>query len=229
MATAQNGWPANANKTAIGIDPNFAVAGVKFPGGVKAGDVATVLGYVAAQFHNRVEPLVDGWCWGYNYRDVKGGSSLSNHSAGCAIDVNAPNHPIGKQGTFTAAQEGEIKRIVGECHGVVRWGGAYSGRKDEMHFEIVGTVAQVANAAKSLGGSTASPPPATTTLLQRGSRGDAVTRLQRVLNAWYPNVNLAEDGIYGPATEAAVRDLQRRAGIGVDGIAGPQTLGVLGL
>lgn len=229
MATAQNGWPASANRATIGVDPDFAVAGVKFPGGVKSGDVATVLGYVAAQFHNRVEPLISGWCWGWAYRDVVGGSSLSNHSAGCAIDVNAPNHPLGKKGTFSAAQEGEIRRILNECHGVIRWGGTYSGRVDEMHFEVVGNVAAVANAARTLGGTSTPAPAPTPTLLQRGSRGEPVERLQRVLNAWYPWINLTEDGIYGPATEAAVRELQRRAGIGVDGIAGPKTLGVLGL
>src|SRR3954449_4904660 len=36
------------------------------------------------------------------------------------------------------------------------------------------------------------------------------------------------DGFAGPGTRAAVRSLQRRAGISVDGVAGPQTLSVLG-
>jgi murein DD-endopeptidase MepM/ murein hydrolase activator NlpD len=36
------------------------------------------------------------------------------------------------------------------------------------------------------------------------------------------------DGLAGPATRAAVRRLQRRAGIAVDGVPGPQTLGALG-
>jgi murein DD-endopeptidase MepM/ murein hydrolase activator NlpD len=36
------------------------------------------------------------------------------------------------------------------------------------------------------------------------------------------------DGFAGPATRIAVRRLQRRAGIAVDGVAGPQTLGALG-
>jgi murein DD-endopeptidase MepM/ murein hydrolase activator NlpD len=36
------------------------------------------------------------------------------------------------------------------------------------------------------------------------------------------------DGFVGPATRAAIRSLQRRAGIAVDGVPGPQTLGALG-
>jgi murein DD-endopeptidase MepM/ murein hydrolase activator NlpD len=36
------------------------------------------------------------------------------------------------------------------------------------------------------------------------------------------------DGFAGPGTSAAVRRLQRRAGLAVDGVAGPQTLGALG-
>ena len=36
------------------------------------------------------------------------------------------------------------------------------------------------------------------------------------------------DGFAGPGTRAAVRSLQRRAGIAVDGVAGPQTLSALG-
>src|SRR3954451_10551300 len=36
------------------------------------------------------------------------------------------------------------------------------------------------------------------------------------------------DGFAGPATRTAVRSLQRRAGLAVDGIAGPKTWGALG-
>ncbi len=67
-------------------------------------------------------------------------------------------------------------------------------------------------------------------LLQTGSRGQQVRELQRVLNEWYRGMPaLAKDGIYGPETEARVRYLQERAGIAVDGIAGPVTLGVLNM
>jgi murein DD-endopeptidase MepM/ murein hydrolase activator NlpD len=58
--------------------------------------------------------------------------------------------------------------------------------------------------------------------LRRGSTGYAVRELQAKLG-------LVEDGSFGPATEQAVIAYQRRHGLRVDGIAGPQTLGHLGL
>ncbi|GLV60308.1 hypothetical protein KDH_71280 [Dictyobacter sp. S3.2.2.5] len=54
-----------------------------------------------------------------------------------------------------------------------------------------------------------------------GSSGPAVTALQRQLNAH--GASLTVDGSFGPATEAAVKNLQSSHGLTVDGIAGPQT------
>jgi hypothetical protein len=148
VAVAQNGWTASPDKAAIGVVP-FVVAGVSFPGGVKSGPVATVLGYVALQFHSRVEALRSGECWGYNYREISGSDTISNHGAGCAIDINAPRHPLGKLGTFTKEQVAQIRAILRETGGVVRWGGAFF-RPDEMHWEIVGNSAQVKRVADGL-------------------------------------------------------------------------------
>lgn len=58
-------------------------------------------------------------------------------------------------------------------------------------------------------------------ILRRDSTGDAVRALQQLLSG--PPYNLVVDGEYGPATEAAVMDIQRRAGIVVDGEYGPAT------
>jgi peptidoglycan DL-endopeptidase CwlO len=57
-----------------------------------------------------------------------------------------------------------------------------------------------------------------------GSAGGGTTTmaLQRALG-------VAADGEYGPITRAAVRQFQAQHGLFVDGIAGPQTLGALGL
>jgi hypothetical protein len=147
MAKSQNGWIAGDTGA---LDRGFSVAGVTFPGGVRRGDVSDVLGYVAEQVHARVEPLVPGWCWGYNHRPVTGGGSLSNHASGTAIDVNAPKHPYGKRDTFTPAQRGAIRQILAEVGGAVRWGGDYTGNRDDMHFEINVSAARVAEVAARL-------------------------------------------------------------------------------
>ncbi|WP_079050928.1 peptidoglycan-binding domain-containing protein [Streptomyces sp. NRRL F-5122] len=58
--------------------------------------------------------------------------------------------------------------------------------------------------------------------LQQGLVGGGVGELQRNLNRCY-NQGLALDSNYGPATARAVRNVQSRLGISVDGIFGPQT------
>jgi murein L,D-transpeptidase YcbB/YkuD len=72
--------------------------------------------------------------------------------------------------------------------------------------------------------------PRTLRLMVPYMTGDDVAAPQRVLNRWYPaNPRLAADGVFGPATEAAVRRFQGRAGFTVDGVAGPATLAALHL
>jgi peptidoglycan hydrolase-like protein with peptidoglycan-binding domain len=56
-----------------------------------------------------------------------------------------------------------------------------------------------------------------------------VRELQSVLARWYPHLRLVLDSDFGPATENAVRELQSRAGLAVDGIAGPATFRALGM
>lgn len=179
MTNSQNGWSASESKSAIGI-VNPTVVGVDFPNGVRGGDVETVLVYVASQFHKTVEALHDGWCWGYYYKKIEGSSSLSNHASGTAIDLNAPHHAMGKSGTFSIAQLSAIRQILHTCEGVVRWGGDYTGRKDEMHFEIVGNAAAVKRVASKLRGTQAGP--STAQLMVDGELGEnTITRWQRVM------------------------------------------------
>lgn len=67
-------------------------------------------------------------------------------------------------------------------------------------------------------------------ILRPGDKNDLVMVLQGRLNRDYPAYSdLVVDGDYGPATTAVVREFQRRAGLQADGIAGPLTLGRLGL
>jgi len=60
---------------------------------------------------------------------------------------------------------------------------------------------------------------------RNGSTGSAVKALQRQLNAH--GASLTVDGNFGPATQSAVESFQSSHGIGVDGIAGPQTWSAL--
>jgi N-acetylmuramoyl-L-alanine amidase len=63
---------------------------------------------------------------------------------------------------------------------------------------------------------------------RRGSTGDVVEQIQRKLKNWgyYQG---AEDGVYGAATEDAVRRFQQKNGLKADGVVGTQTLQALGM
>lgn len=156
METSYNGWPASPDGNAIDI-VDLVVNGTSFPGGCHGGDVHTVFAYLVAQFHARVEPLHPGWCWGYEYRQNRNANNLSCHASGTAIDFNAPSHPNGAAGTYSAEQVRAIREIQAELMGVVYWGGDFSGTKDEMHFEINGTPGQVTAAARKVLGASAPP------------------------------------------------------------------------
>ena len=63
---------------------------------------------------------------------------------------------------------------------------------------------------------------------QRGSTGSTVKQIQTKLKSWgYYSGSV--DGVYGSATEKAVRAFQKKNGLTVDGKAGPQTLKAMGI
>ena len=64
-------------------------------------------------------------------------------------------------------------------------------------------------------------------MVYRGSRGDAVRKLQELLNKKGFDCG-AVDGIFGSKTYAAVVAFQKANGLGADGIVGPLTWGKLG-
>lgn len=226
-ATSQNGW--SAGSSSVVPLSTLSVGAATFPAGVRRGDVHVVLGYVARRFDREVEALVKGWCWGHSYRVISGSTSLSNHSSGTAIDLNAPRHPLGRSGTFSAAQRSHIRSILGSCNGVVRWGGDYSGRKDEMHFEINVRPgdARLAALAKRIGGGGGAPAPAPVawTTVQRGASGFRVTAIQHLLRQ--RGYSLTVDGSFGPTTQSRVISFQRAKGLAADGVVGPRTWSAL--
>jgi hypothetical protein len=246
MATSQNGWQAN-DRSVISAS---RIPGTNTVITMRDGDVMVVLTECLRRFHLEVEPL-DGPGvmddWGYAERPVRGSTTdLSNHASGTAADANATRHPLSKVGTFSRRQVDAIHAILRDLEGVVRWGGDYSGRKDEMHFEInagptaVGRVAAKVRAAAY--GFTVTRPPVfggipmemKMRLLVKGDSGPDVGLLQAALNV-EANVSsggkvthvVDVDDDFGEVTDARVRALQNGNGLDVDGKAGPQTWGVL--
>lgn len=97
--------------------------------------------------------------WGYNYRPIRGYEEewrrthdlryLSNHSWGSAIDLNATQNPMTNDGVV----HGNVpKEVIGVAFGLgISWGGFYAHkRKDPMHWEWLGTVAEARQKTKEL-------------------------------------------------------------------------------
>lgn len=80
------------------------------------------------------------------------------------------------------------------------------------------------------GGTTTAPPPTAPgsrplRLTTPHRQGPDVQQAQTALGRW--GFNLVPDGVFGPATQRAVEQFQRRQGLTPDGIIGPQTWAVL--
>jgi len=207
MARSQNGYPANdralvSSRPVLGSDVRLSVRNGP------AGDVLLAYG---ARHHRRVEPISNGRAglddWGYAERPIRGSRfSLSNHASGTAIDLNAPRHPLGARGTFTPAQVRTIRAILADdFDGVIRWGGDYRGRKDEMHFEVVGTEAECARVLAKLAGQTHKPGSRDlypTAHLALPLQGADVVYVQR-------KIGVKPDGFYGPVTARRLKSWER--------------------
>ncbi|WP_114560190.1 glucosaminidase domain-containing protein [Desertihabitans aurantiacus] len=89
--------------------------------------------------------------------------------------------------------------------------------------KIIGLMQRYDMYRYDLGGGDGTPARPT---ISEGDQGAAVSEAQTLLNA-AGGYGLVVDGIFGPATAAAVRDLQTRHGLQVDGIIGPNTWSVL--
>ena len=106
------------------------------------------------------------------------------------------------------------------------WGRRYAGwAADLAGYRIPGiaTAASTSAPASARKGSPRRPYPGRSTT--PGDRGATVTVIQDRLNAL--GARLAEDGRFGPATEAAVKRFQRDRRLAVDGHVGPRTWAAL--
>lgn len=143
MSTSQNGWPV--------YDSAPPATTPYITGRVRPGDVDVIFTWLGEQFNERVEHIRKDWSWGWAKRPIRGRTAtISNHASATANDFNAPAHVLGKRNTFSPKQEDEIHEILRELEGVIRWGGDYQNRADEMHFEIIKGAAAVRQVADKI-------------------------------------------------------------------------------
>ena len=147
---SQNGWPASQNPEAIKIK-SYPIPGTKIKVRV-AEAAAPLLINFAAEFNERVEKIDKGELddWGYAFRMVRGSEdSLSNHSSGSALDLNANRHPLGKRDTFTPEQKIILDELCKKY--ALRGGYTYKNRPDDMHFEVNVSPGEAKKHIKALG------------------------------------------------------------------------------
>lgn len=223
MAKSQNGWTASPDLKTRVIKP---VPGLSLRI-VDNDNVAVIFDYICKQFDSKIEKIVGGVMddWGFAYRPNRNDpNSLSNHSSGTAIDLNATQHPNGVKTarTFSAEEIAKIHKMLDELDGVVRWGGDYKGTPDSMHFEInvPPSSPKVAALAKKLkakedGPAQPKPPVVKYEKLESGTkpgkRSAQVKRLQRYLIlAGYGPISGAYTTYYGENTENAVARFHKK-------------------
>jgi len=113
-----------------------------------------LLSHLALWFHETIEPLDvgtwDDWAWSPP-RPIRGGTTVSNHCSGTAVDLNSQLHPLGSRNTFRAESVRLIHRRLAHVYrGAIVWGGDWATRADEMHFEIAAGRSSVMAAANRL-------------------------------------------------------------------------------
>jgi peptidoglycan hydrolase-like protein with peptidoglycan-binding domain len=183
----------------------------------------------------------------YNCRAITGGSGRSLHSYGIALDINWDTNPyqttsnkravkfsnratqdereedvkLGKADTdFTPAIIADVLAIKTKAgKRVFEWGGNWTTVKDTMHFEIDVTPADLKvgidpATVTNIPSAPTPPPEVTYPEIKKGAKGDFVKIVQMALMV---------DGIFGAATEIAVKAFQKRVGLTPDGIVGPNT------
>lgn len=135
MLESYNGWTCSPNPDEINIHRYLIPKSNGVTLTMRQG-VAVILANVASDFNKNVQVLKEKQLddWGYAYRTVRGSNVMSNHASGTAIDLNATNFPMGVR-RMSYRQRRDCRRIVSKYR-VITWGGEWTTRPDEMHFEI---------------------------------------------------------------------------------------------
>lgn len=193
------------------------------------GEVATAVQALGRVFEAHNYAIRAGETGAYNCRPITGGTGYSLHSYGIAVDVNWNSNPYRADNVLvTDMPKVMVSNVLRICTNngqqVWGWGGNYRNTKDAMHFEIVCAPADLAT---GIAWDTVRQPtlrvdtPQRWPLVQRGDRGPAVEKLHDLLQIAAPGT--PGYGVFGPKTEAAVREYQGTHGLDDDGRVGRQT------
>jgi hypothetical protein len=138
MAISENGW-----RTVEATSPWLYTWRIPCKGGtveirMLRGSVGFLLALAVMLWDARIEPVYgkvkDDWGWAA--RPIRGQTTLlSNHYSGTAVDINAMRHNLGAVGTVLRTALWRMI-LATRFRNLLRWGGDYHNRKDEMHVEI---------------------------------------------------------------------------------------------
>lgn len=155
-------------------------------------------------------------------------SAISNHAWGTAIDIRL-------DGKLDRRGDGRTQRGLLAVQPIFNrhkwfWGAAFR-TEDAMHFEASDQLvrewaAEGALGALPDGAAYGAADDAAPDAVSFGDRGPEVETLQARLN-FATGLDVDMDGIFGPATRAAVVEFQRMHGLSPDGIVGPRTMRAL--
>ena len=175
---------------------------------------------------------VDGAVGPLTLAKLDSNNAVSKKDADQATDVGT--RPILRPGDKEAAKVKYIK----EVQTILKAKGLYTGEIDGVYSGIIVTAVRLfqqqngltidgrvgANTWKVLLGGTVTPSvPVRPSVLRPGDKNAYVKELQQnLVTLGYSNVPV--DGVYGAKTTAAVKALQRKHALDVDGKAGPKTL-----
>lgn len=144
-----------------------------------------------------------------------GGATNGQHIKGCAADIIISSKAISKVAAYAEAigvkgvEKNEDSNYVHIDTRTSKYLWRHSGGKD-ITVTTHGGKCPYTTPSRSL---------------KKGHSGNDVRWLQFWLNLW--GFSLAVDGSFGAKTDAAVKDIQKRCGLVVDGIAGTKTRSAL--